>query len=145
MQEPGVIVGVDGCDACQAALRYAIEEADRRGCGLALVVAYDRAGASAPWNTGAAGEDPSAEAVARARQRLEQAEPTVPPGHAVFEIVTEEMPPADALAAAARNAVAIVVGRHHEEPAGGNSTGSTTNRLREHSPVPVISVPRGYR
>jgi nucleotide-binding universal stress UspA family protein len=58
--------------------------------------------------------------------------------------VTKEMPPVDALAAAAENAVAIVVGRHHGEAADGAPVGSTTSRLLNHSPIPVISVPRGY-
>lgn len=142
MQETGVIVGVDGCDACQAALRFAIDEAARRGCGLAVVVAYGQARASVPGEPGTGGGGRAAADVAW--RCLKRAQRTGAPGRADCEIITKEMAPVNALAAAARNAIAIIVGRHHEEPAGGNSVGSTTNRLLEHSPIPVISVPRGY-
>jgi nucleotide-binding universal stress UspA family protein len=54
------------------------------------------------------------------------------------------MPPVDALAAGSQNAVVLVVGRHHWEAAKGATSGSTTGRLLDHSPLPVISIPRGY-
>lgn len=145
MQEASVVVGVDGCDACQAALRYAIEEAGRRGCRLTIVVAYrPPAGVSPFKRAGGADEDLAAEAQAAARRCLDHARGTIMSGDLDCKVLAEEMPPADALAAGAQNAVVIVIGRHHGEAAGDSTSGSTTVRLLNHSPIPVISVPRGY-
>lgn len=144
MNEPSVVVGLDGCDACQAALRYACEEVGRRGCRLTVVAAYGRPGASAADNAEAA-NSPAAAAHAVARQCLELAGLTASSDGVDWHIVTKEMRPVDALAAVAHGAHAIVLGRHHGEPGGGKQVGSTTSHLLNHSPIPVISVPPGYR
>lgn len=143
MHEASVVVGIDGCAGCQAALRYAIEEAARRGCRLTVVVAYRRPGAAVTDNSGADG-NLAAEAEATARQCLELAGETILPGNVDCQIVTQEMAPVDALAAGAGDAAVIVVGRHHRETGGKESSGSTISGLLDHSPLPVISVPRGY-
>ena len=142
-QEPSVIVGVDGCGACDAALRYAVEEAGRRGCRLVVVAAYGGPGAPIGQSADAVGQDHAREARAAMQRCLEQARAAVA-GALRCRIVTAEMRPVDALAAVAQNAVAIVVGRHHGEAARTEPVGSTTARLLDHSPVPVISVPPGY-
>jgi nucleotide-binding universal stress UspA family protein len=110
VHEASVVVGVDGCGACQAALRYAIEETGRRGCRLTIVVAYRRPGASVIESASGADEDLAAEAQATARRCLELAGETIVPDDLDCQVVTEEMPPADALAAGARNAIAIGCG-----------------------------------
>jgi nucleotide-binding universal stress UspA family protein len=138
VRESRIVVGLDGCGSCQAALRYAIEEARRRGCDLVIVVAYEA-------DSDAAGEGLADGAQAMAQRCLEQAGVLPSAGGLMWQIVVKEMPPVDALAAAAHSAGAIVVGRHHGQPAGDKLVGSTTRHLVEHSPVPVISVPRGYR
>jgi len=144
MQESGIVVGLCGCDACQAALRYAICEARWRGCRLIVVVAYGETRSSAAAGAGAASEDLAAEAEATARRCLELAGTTTPLDGLDSQVVTREMLPVDALAAAAQNADAMVVGRHHGQPAAGKPVGTTTRHLVDHSPIPVISVPRGY-
>lgn len=136
-----VVVGVDGCGACQGALQYAIEEANRRGCGLVIVAAYERC----PDGAVAAETDLAGQARAMVQRCLDLViasnSSDVPP----WRIMTKAMPPVDALAAAARNAGVIVVGRHHGQSADGTALGSTTRHLLDHSPIPVVSVSRGYR
>jgi nucleotide-binding universal stress UspA family protein len=144
VNEASVVVGVDGCDSCQAALRYAIEETGRRGCRLTIVVAYRRPGVSVIESAGPADEDLAAQAQATAQRCLDLAEKTIVPDDLDCRVLTEEMPPVDALAAGAQNAIVIVVGRHHGEAARRDAPGSTTARLLDHSPLPVISVPPGY-
>jgi len=143
-----VVVGLDGCDACQAALRYAIGEARRRGCELVVVAAYER-GRSVYRLTGyvvSAELDPAGDARAMALRCLQLAGIGTSPDGPAWNIVTKEMLPADALAAAAEGAHMVVVGRHHGEiPSEKKHVGSTTTLLLRHSPIPVVSVHSSYQ
>lgn len=145
--EARVVIGLDGCDACQAALRYAVGEARRRGCQLVVVSAYEH-GRSAYRLTGyvvSKEQDPAGDAEDMALRCLQLAGIGDSPDDPAWKIVTKEMLPADALASAARGAHMLVVGRHHGQVPGEKPVGSTTASLLHHSPVPVVSVHPGYQ
>lgn len=147
MGESRVVVGLDGCDACQAALRYAIGEARRRGCELVVVAAYER-GRSVYRLTGyvvSAEQDPAGDARAMALRCLQLAGIEALADGPTWNIVTKEMLPAEALAAAAEGAQMVVVGRHHGQIPGEKHVGSTTTLLLRHSPIPVVSVHSSYQ
>ena len=147
MGESRVVVGLDGCAACQAALRYAIEEAGRRGCELVVVAAYERSkfpDSFSGYEIVPDG-DPEVEAEATARYCLQRAGIEFSPDAPLWRILTQDALPVDALSAAASGACVIVIGRHHGQASDGKPVGSTAASLLNHSPVPVISVPPGYQ
>lgn len=114
------------------------------GCSLAIVAAYERS--PDPGADGAAAEtDLAGQARAMVQRCLGLFMARTSSDVPAWRVVTKAMPPVDALAAAARNAGVLVVGRHHGQPAGRTALGSTTRHLLDHSPIPVVSVPRGYR
>lgn len=135
----GLIVGYDGSDCADAALRAALDLASELGDRVTIVFGYEPGG---PGEEHAAhreavrklGEEITAEALRIARDRGVAAE---------LELVSER--PVEALLAAAErhDARAIVVGSYGETPLKGAILGSTPHKLLHLAQRPVIVVPAG--
>ena len=148
---PTVVVGVDGSPAGARALRFAAEEARLRGAVLRVVHAWSMPLVDAapdpfliefPGPTGpevgelidAAREGADAVADRAVADALETA-----PG---IEIERElvEGPAADALVECSEGATLLVVGSHGHGRLASALLGSTSSRVIEHAPCPVVVV-----
>lgn len=137
---PLVVVGVDGSDSSNDALRFAVEEARMRGASLKIVTAW-----SVPTNLYASGyssnvdadtfrkgaEATSAQALALAHE--------VAPGLAV-DAETPEEHPVTALLAAAEHADMLVVGSRGRGGFARLLLGSVSTQLAQHARCPVTIV-----
>ncbi|HSL58065.1 MAG TPA: universal stress protein [Acidimicrobiales bacterium] len=139
-----IVVGVDGSTNSRAALRWALDEAQRRGATVAAVAA---------WNfptyayTGVAVAPPTAEIEQAAREGLAEAvreEVTAVAGeHPSVEItqVVLEGPPAATLIEASRDAELLVVGSRGLGGFRGLLLGSVSHQVSSHAHCPVVVVP----
>ena len=134
-----VVCGVDGSPAGQRALRWAMEEAAKRGAEVHAVTAWSWDGLEelgAPTTP--------AEALERAQRVLDTAVDEVLAGLESAPLVTrvcERGEPADALSAAAIGADLLVLGSHGHGPVHDKLMGSTSERVLRHAPCPVVIVP----
>lgn len=125
---PGIVVGVDGSPAADAAAAFAAEEARLRGVALIAVAVT----ASAPDYLAESGPDPLATGALD------------PAGAAVAGIpvrrVAVDGDAADALVEASAHALGIVVGAHGRRGPHGVRLGSTSQAVirRAHCPVYVV-------
>ncbi|WP_169979992.1 universal stress protein [Microbispora sp. H10836] len=137
-----IIVGTDGSPAATAAVRWAADDAARRGCPLRFVSVVDH------WAYGipkfpVSGGDPltshaeralsAAEAVARERQ------PDVKISTEIVEGI-----PARVLRDKAREAVEIVLGSRGLGGFAGIVVGSVSTHVAGHAPCPVVVVRPGW-
>lgn len=141
-----IVLGVDGRADCAAAVRFAFEEADRRGAGLTVVHTWDlddsAAAASLTWSVdwAQAGE----------QERLALAE-SIAGYRAEFPWVdvrchVVRAHPVDELARQSENAALLVVGSRGRHRLAGLMLGSVSQRIitRAHCPVAVVpQVRRG--
>jgi nucleotide-binding universal stress UspA family protein len=141
---PTVVVGVDGTHESRAALRFAVDEALRRGSRLEVVTGW-------VWGTPIA--DPQAPAsMIDARDHAEAVQ-----RKAVREVVAgrDQVPEivesvehgygADVLLAAAENAEMLVVGHAVRGTLSRVILGSVSEYLVRHATVPVVVVPSAGR
>lgn len=142
-----IVVGVDGSEASQAALRWALEEA--RALGTRLVVVH-------AWEPAAAGFAPYAPVAARptaAEQQERAAEllatvvlqtfgPRVDP--AVHAVVVEG-PPVRVLLQQARGALLLALGRGSHAQRQLRGMGAVGRECLRHATVPVVTVPAPER
>jgi nucleotide-binding universal stress UspA family protein len=137
-----VIVGVDGSEGSRAALRFAIDEARRRGAPLRIVVAWlvpvsVYAGAPLP-------PDFPENCEIAARALADDALLTVGyPGDVPYEIVTRRGSPDTALLAEADDAAVLVVGSRGVGGFRELLLGSVSQACVHHATCPVIVVPHG--
>jgi nucleotide-binding universal stress UspA family protein len=138
---PRVLVGVDGSDTAQLALRWAAEEARLRGAELRVVHA---------WHLTALGGDPYAPTYLDP-QPFEDAGATVLE-HAVAALRADDdaptvVPvlvrdhPANALLDEARSADLVVLGARGAGGFAGLLVGSTSTQVVHHAPCPVVVLP----
>ncbi|MFE4971662.1 universal stress protein [Kitasatospora sp. NPDC056651] len=137
-----IVVGVDGSESSERALRWAVRQAELTGSAVVAVIAWEY-----PTYHGARGWFPPAatdEAVleGRARQEVaravEQAVGATPP----VEVRTEVRygTPAGALVEAARGAELLVVGSRGLGGFSGMLLGSVAQHCTRHATVPVVVV-----
>jgi nucleotide-binding universal stress UspA family protein len=130
-----IVCGVDGSEAGQRALDWAVDEAERRGCRLRAVTVWS-------WDAGTATISP-AEARSRAVELQNRALATVVSRG--LELAVErriaEGRPSEQVCAAAEDADLIVLGSHGRGAVHGALVGSTSQHVIRHAPCPVVVLP----
>jgi nucleotide-binding universal stress UspA family protein len=141
-----IVVGFDGSEHSQTALKWAVEEARQRNGQLRLVTAWSNAPLSwypAVMET-AAGEiavpDDSPQSIAQTVQ-AEAMKAATAEGLAVTGQVVHNHSPASAILAAAGDADLIVVGSRGHGGFPGLHLGSVSSQVIHHSPCAVLVVP----
>lgn len=151
-----IVVGIDGSEASDAALRWAIGEARMRGTGLRVVHAYQAPHASiTEAGLGAAGgmpvpavftedrEQVRRAAETQARNLIEEALSRAGAADGLeIERATVEGPAAKSLIESARGADMLVVGSPGHGGLHALFLGSVSRRCAEHPPCPVVITPR---
>jgi nucleotide-binding universal stress UspA family protein len=135
-----VVVGVDGSDDSDRAIRFAVEEATRLGTGLRLVHAvYETLPMSpmVPLVSSETLDEVGRRIVTDAAARLRE----LVGGRLAVETVVALGPPARGLLDAAADAALIVLGHRHLSRLGRVFTGSTTIALAARASCPVVCVP----
>jgi nucleotide-binding universal stress UspA family protein len=139
----GIVVGIDSSRAARRALRWACDEAGRRGVGVTVVHAYDLPtdsslmGMVTPtlerYRTGLADE-----AVAVVERAI--ADVDIPTGTDVERVVKPGMPAAVLLSHAGAEHL-LVVGTHGRGAIGRALLGSVSHQCLHHASGPVVVVP----
>lgn len=141
-----VVVGVDGSEDSERALRFALEEARLRGARLRVVHAWQL-----PYPVHAGGPVPivydRADVAAGARDVLERAVAAVAADvdDVQVEPVLVEDRAAPALLAAAEGADLLVMGSRGHGGFVGLLLGSVGQQCAHHARCPVVVVPHGER
>jgi nucleotide-binding universal stress UspA family protein len=142
---PLVVVGVDGSDNGDAALRYALHEVVRRGGRLRAVSAWERPELTLSEFYGLPMHDEDKIQAAHeqdTRRRVEQmmaADPDL--GDIPLEVRAQVGRPADVLVEAARGADLLVVGHRGRGGLRSAVLGSVGLSCVLHAPCPVLVVP----
>jgi nucleotide-binding universal stress UspA family protein len=139
-----IVVGVDGSAVSIAALKWAIEEARRRGCRVEAVNAWH----SDPTTTGLARADiiqlrPRSEVLAAQTELLEGSINDAAGDAMDVEIrqVLAEGQPGPALVRIAENAELLVVGTHGHTRLAEVLLGSVSSYCVRHAACPVVVIP----
>ncbi len=153
-----IVVGVDGSEAGDAALRWALAEAQLRRAGVRVVHAYQAPQAAiTEAGLGAAGGMPVPAVFTEDREQVRRAAETQ--AHNVIEEAlgrargdsvdgleieraAVEGPAAKTLIESARGADMLVVGSHGHGGLLGLVLGSVSRQCAEHPPCPVVVTPR---
>jgi nucleotide-binding universal stress UspA family protein len=137
-----IVVGVDGSESAQTALRFALDEARLRGAAVRAVSAWHvpttaYGGAFVPPADGLLDE-----LEASARQTLERAL-TDAGDHADIDVesVVREGAPARVLLEEASDAALLVIGTRGLGGFRGLLLGSVGQQCAQHAPCPVVVVP----
>ncbi|MDQ6715534.1 MAG: universal stress protein [Actinomycetota bacterium] len=131
-----IVVGIDGSPSSNAALDWAVDEAQRRGHPLSLVSAWGTDVISDPLGPVLAAFDAECRAALDAAQaRVIAAAPGVP----VTTLVARDRPAA-ALVAASETADTVVLGSRGLGALRGAFAGSTSMHLAAHAACPVVVV-----
>ena len=139
-----IVVGVDGSESARVALRFAFEEARRRGAAVRAVVAWqppvggDDAGL-AMIDTGSLVEELSGEAYARLARELDEVADLA--GDVTVERIAREGRPASVLLEEAAEADLLVVGSRGLGGFRGLLLGSVGQQCAHHAPCPLVIVP----
>ena len=138
-----IVVGVDGSDAAQAAVRFALQEASLRGAQVRAVAVWHvpvavYEGAYATPDTGLLGElaDETGDALARAVEAAADVAPDVK-----VEMIVREGAPAAVLLEEAADADLLVLGSRGLGGFRGLLLGSVGQQCTHHAPCPVVIVP----
>ncbi|MCQ6554641.1 universal stress protein [Streptomyces sp. C10-9-1] len=135
-ESPYLVVGVDGSATSRAAVEFAFEEADLRGCLVRAVAAWQPPAFSRePGDTLFPAER---RLLAEATSGLSERYPDVPVHHDV-----QIGSPVEVLARAGEHALAVVVGRRGRGGYSGMRVGSVVRGLLHRATCPVITVPGG--
>jgi nucleotide-binding universal stress UspA family protein len=141
-----IVVGFDGSDMADAAVRIAVAEARRRSAAIEVVYAWSRVHRShrvpdAAGQLPAVADDEGAVARRWVADRLAD---LIDGGHPPVEVrvtVVEDDVPARAIVRAADGAAAVVVGSRQLTGYRGEVLGSVSQRVVAESPCPVLVVP----
>ena len=141
-----IVVGVDGSDEAAAALRWAVEEAKLRGAGVEAVHAWSYVPMTTAADSGLvpmawteSAEMLEATQAAAARIAEEQVESVLGADHDVAISVVQG-DASEALLEAATGADLLVVGNRGRGALKGALLGSTSGRVADHAPCPVVIV-----
>ena len=140
------MVGVDGSDEAAAALRWAVEEAKLRGAAVEAVHAWSYVPMTTAADSGLvpmawteSAEMLEATQAAGARIAEQQVESVLGAGHDVA-ISLVQGDASEALLEAATGADLLVVGNRGRGALKGALLGSTSGRVADHAPCPVVIV-----
>ena len=143
----GIVVGVDRSEHAGDALRFAIEEANHRGCGLTVVEVWAQ-----PYLVEDVGLDAASVLDEPTRRRAEeilrtQVEKALDGAErpASMTVRTERGNPAEVLIRLGRTADLLVVGARGHGGFRHLLTGSVATQVVAHSPCPVVVVPTRAR
>lgn len=141
-----IVVGVDGSDEAAAALRFAVEEAKLRDARVEAVHAWSFVPMTTAADSGLvpmawteSTEMLQATRDAAARVAEQQVESVLGAGHDV-EVSLVQGDASDALLDAARGADMLVVGNRGRGALKEALLGSTSGRVADHAPCPVVIV-----
>jgi len=133
-----IVVGVDGSETAQAALRWAVDEARRRDANVEAVFAWHQ-----PFVTGYAymGETDLGNFEEEAQQILDTAVDALDATgiHIERKLVTGGAAPA--LVDEAKGAALVVVGSRGRGGFAGLLLGSVSQQVAHHAPCPVVIIP----
>lgn len=132
-----IVVGIDGSDDAERALRWALDEAEMRGVRVRAVLTWTYLGQSGsklgPLTTEADAQALLSEVVDRvAGERVRMVDP----------VTVNDLPASGLLDQAGRDAALVVVGSRGLGGVKGLVLGSVSRTVVERSPVPVVVVPR---
>lgn len=135
----GIVVGVDGSQSSAAALRWALDEAERTGAAVRAVTAWET-----PTNWGKPvpvypGDHPEVDVEARLARIVGDSTAGRPSLRVTREVV--EGHPAQVLIDRARGADLLVVGQRGFGGFAGTLTGSVSQKCVHHASCPVVVVP----
>jgi nucleotide-binding universal stress UspA family protein len=134
-----IVVGVDGSSGSEAALRWAIDEAGRRGAYVEAVHVWHPAYVGGyPYTTAAF--DPG-ELEASAKAILDEAIAALGAVEIRVDPVVECGSAASALVERAKGADLLVVGSRGRGGFAGLLLGSVSQQVAHHAPCPVVIVP----
>ena len=136
-----IVVGVDGSEAGQDALRWAVAEAQSRGAHLQIVHAWQLPYVGPTPFAGMAIDLDDLEASARAELEQAVADIDLTGLAAPAEMVLVNRAPAVALVEAAKGADLLVVGTRGRGGFAGLLLGSVSQQLTHHAPCPIVIVP----
>lgn len=130
-----IVVGIDGSDASEAALEWAVNDAERRNAKVLAVTAYD-----IPWTIMVTPtyteSDYARDAAAMQTRVMEKFETKYP--NVQLETRLVQRRPALALTEAAAHADLLVVGSHGYGAMPGMHLGSVATYCVHHAPCPVL-------
>ena len=141
-----IVVGIDGTDNSSAALRWAVEEAALRGATVEAVHAWSFVPVTTPadsglvpmaWTEGTEMFEASQEAAARLAEN-QVGDVLGPDSDVTVTLVQGDA--SDALLEAAAGADLLVVGNRGRGAFAEALLGSTSGRISDHAPCPVVIV-----
>lgn len=135
-----IVVGVDGSDHSRRALKYAFEEARRRGASVDVVHAYQMPIYWGPPEFGGAIPGPTGEEMERHAQDVIDQTIGVAPSDLQIERIAAHGPAADTLLRVAEGADLLVVGSRGRGGFRGLLLGSTSHQVITHAPCPVVVI-----
>ena len=142
MTNARIVVGVDGSDCSRQALRWALDEAGRRGATLDVVHVWtDPMADVSPYGVSAY-VDP-ADVAAGAKRLLDEilaGEVGVAHSSVIVNPVVAEGHAPSVLVESARGADLLVVGSHGRGGFAGLLLGSVSQQCTQHAPCPVVVV-----
>jgi nucleotide-binding universal stress UspA family protein len=142
---PLVVVGIDGSEQGDAALRYALREVARRDGRLRVVSAWERPELTISEFYGLPMHDEDKIQAAHeqsTRERVEQMMAAEPGTASIpFEVRAQVGRPADVIVEAARDADLLIVGHRGRGGLRSAALGSVSLGCVLHAPCPVLIVP----
>ena len=137
-----VVVGIDGSPEAETALRFAADEAAKRGLPLRIVCAWEAPAGTYIGEGFAPTADGIVEAEHHADDVLRAALERLAGGAAIeTEALAVEGSPAQVLIEQSRDAALLVVGSRGRGAAAGLLRGSVSQKLTQHAPCPLAVVP----
>ena len=140
METREIVVGLEGSEAAAAALRWAAEEARRRGASLRVVHSWQLPSGDELASGAAFREVTAADARARATRWLGDALGSTGT-HAGWVLDIVEGPPGPVLVDRARGAALLVVGTGEHVGIRRLVEGSVSHYCLSHASCPVVAVP----
>lgn len=140
---PRIVVGVDGSPGSLAALRWALDDAERRRATVDVVLAWSGTSVLAASPYVGVYLDPAQERN-EAKQALDDAVASgLGPDHQSFEVnrILADGNPGESLVEAARGADLLVVGSRGRGGVVGLLLGSVSQHCVRHASCPVVVVP----
>lgn len=139
-----IIVGVDGSEESEQALRWALEEARARGAGVIAVMVYSVPPSYYPYGVPGAASDSLLETIGRQAEtelaELLERTGAEAEGLSVEAEVAEHHQPARALTDRAGRDDLLVVGSRGRGGFTGLLLGSVSQQVVHHAPCPVVVV-----
>ncbi|GEP33975.1 hypothetical protein NSZ01_17430 [Nocardioides szechwanensis] len=144
-EKPLIVVGNDGSDASEPALRWALDQARAVGGRVLLVRGWSMTSAPKPESMTFGHIPPIEDFEAAVLKDLQADVAPILADYADVEVEydTNHCPPANALLEAAENADLVVVGARGRGGFRGLALGSVSDQVSRHSPVPVVIVRNG--